>query len=136
MAVIGNLVALILTNSRNAWAIAVCAGITFAIYQGWRWLEVGVAAIAGSVLGAAFGPSPLRQWLRQVIPSFFWQRLTDQMYPNRPLGSLRKTQWQFAWNLTQQRPWTGWGLRNFTPSMRRRCTLGWVIPTIFPDANR
>jgi len=36
------------------------------------------------------------------------------MYPDRPLALMRKTQWQFAWSLTQQRPWTGWGLRNFT----------------------
>ena len=115
VAVIGNLVALILTNSRNAWVLAVCAGLAFAFYQGWRWLVAGVAAIAGSVLWAAFGPSPVQQWLRQVVPAFFWARLTDQLYPDRPLGLLRKTQWQFAWSLAQQRPWTGWGLRNFTP---------------------
>lgn len=113
--VIGNLVALILTGSRNAWAIAICALIAFAIYQGWRWLVAGVAGIAGSILGAAFGPSPPQQWLRQVVPAFFWVRLTDQLYPDRPLALLRTTQWQFAWTWTQQRPWTGWGLRNFTP---------------------
>ena len=95
--------------------LAVCAGLAFAFYQGWRWLVAGVAAIAGSVLWAAFGPSPVQQWLRQVVPAFFWARLTDQLYPDRPLGLLRKTQWQFAWSLAQQRPWTGWGLRNFTP---------------------
>lgn len=115
VAVIGNLVALILTNSRNAWAIAVCASLAFALYQGWRWLVAIVAGVAGSVLLAAFGPSPLQQWLRSVVPAFFWARLTDQMYPDRPLVLLRTTQWQFAWVLTQQRPWTGWGLRNFTP---------------------
>ena len=38
VAVFGNLVALILTNSRNAWVIAVCASLAFAFYQGWRWL--------------------------------------------------------------------------------------------------
>jgi O-antigen ligase len=37
------------------------------------------------------------------------------MYPDRPVALLRTTQWQFAWSMTQQRPWTGWGLRNFTP---------------------
>jgi O-antigen ligase len=37
------------------------------------------------------------------------------MFPNRPTATLRKTQWEFAWSMTQQRPWTGWGLRNFTP---------------------
>lgn len=114
VAVIGNLVALILTNSRNAWAITVCASLAFALYQGWRWLVAGVAGIAGSVLWAAFGPSPVQQWLRAVVPAFFWARLTDQLYPDRPLALLRTTQWQFAWLLTQQRPWTGWGLRNFT----------------------
>lgn len=114
VAVIGNLVALILTNSRNAWVLAAGAGLAFALYQGWRWLVTGVAAIAGSVLWAAFGPSPVQQWLRAVVPAFFWARLTDQMYPDRPSQMLRTTQWQFAWSLAQQRPWTGWGLRNFT----------------------
>jgi hypothetical protein len=75
IAVTGNLVALILTNSRSAWAITVCALVAFAIYQGWRWLVAGVAAIAGSILGAAFGPSLVQQWLRQIVPAFFWARL-------------------------------------------------------------
>lgn len=111
----GNLIALILTNSRNAWVVAVCASLAFAIYQGWRWLVAGVMGIVSSVLLAAFGPLPLQQGLRQVVPAFFWARLTDQLYPDRPVALLRTTQWQFAWFLTQQRPWTGWGLRNFTP---------------------
>jgi hypothetical protein len=115
VAVVANLVALILTYSRNAWAIAVFACIALAVYQGWYWLVAGVSAIASSVFWAAFGPSPVQQCLRQVIPSYFWQRLTDQMYPNRPVMLLRKTQWQVTWELTQQRPWTGWGLRNFSP---------------------
>lgn len=115
VAVIGNLVALILTDSRNAWAIAVFAGLSFALYQGWRWLIAGVAIAAGSVVCAAFGPKPIRQWLRIIIPAFFWARLTDQLYPNRPPVLLRKTQWEFAWSLAQQHPWLGWGLRNFTP---------------------
>ncbi len=115
IAVIGNFVALILTNSRNAWGIAIAAGIAFAVYQRWHWLVAGVSAIATSVILAAFAPAPVARSLRLVIPAYFWQRLTDQLYPNRPHVSLRTTQWQFAWGLTQQRPWTGWGLRNFQP---------------------
>lgn len=115
LALIGNFVGLILTNSRNAWAIAILALLAFAIYQGWRWLVAGSVAIAGAILWAAFGPSPVQQWLRQIVPAFFWARLTDQLYPDRPLPLLRTTQWQYAWAWTQQRPLTGWGLRNFTP---------------------
>ncbi len=115
VAVIGNLGALILTYSRNAWTIAIFAAIAFAVYQGWQWLVGGISAIASSVFLAAFGPVPVQQLLRHVIPSYFWQRLTDQLYPNRPVETLRKTQWQFAWGLAQERPWTGWGLRNFQP---------------------
>ena len=114
IAALGDLAALILTNSRNAWAIALITCLGYAIYQGWRWVIAGVNAIAMSILLAAFAPSPLQELFRKIVPAFFWARLTDQLYPNRPLATLRTTQWKFAWDLTTQRPWTGWGLRNFT----------------------
>ena len=115
VATLGNLIALILTNSRNAWAIAIITCLGYAIYKGWRWLIVGVTAIPCSVLLAAFGPSHLQEVFRKIVPMFFWARLTDRLYPDRPIALLRTTQWKFAWNLTLERPWTGWGLRNFTP---------------------
>ena len=114
-AVVGNAVCLIFTNSRNAWGLAVLAVLAFAFYAGWKKLLAGVFSAVGAVFLSAFGPEPLRQYLRRIIPAFFWARLTDEMFPNRPTATLRTTQWEFAWSMTQQRPWTGWGLRNFTP---------------------
>ncbi|NER37560.1 MAG: O-antigen ligase family protein [Oscillatoria sp. SIO1A7] len=113
--VLGNGLALILTNSRNAWAIAILACLAFALYRGWRWLVALVASGAGAILWSAFGPEPPRQWLRAIVPAYFWLRLSDELYPNRPVETLRATQWQFAWQMAMERPWTGWGLRNFTP---------------------
>ena len=115
VAVLGNAIALILTNSRNAWAIAVFACLAYALYLGWRWLLVGVGVVVASTLGAAFAPAPGRDWLRAIVPAFFWARLTDQLYTDRPVAQLRSTQWHFAWSLAQQHPLTGWGLRNFSP---------------------
>ncbi len=107
--------ALILTNSRNAWAIAAGACFIFAVYVGWRWLIAVVGFVVGAILAAAFAPIPLQQPLRTLIPAFFWARVTDDLYPNRPVSTLRATQWEFAGSLMQQRPIFGWGLRNFTP---------------------
>ncbi|MBN3883172.1 MAG: O-antigen ligase family protein [Nostoc sp.] len=115
VAVITNFIALIFTNSRNGWAIAIFACLAYALYQGWRILVSGVAAIVSSVLLAAFAPSPVAQIFRRVVPTFFWARLNDDMYPDRPVALMRKTQWEFAWSLAQQHPWTGWGLRSFSP---------------------
>lgn len=112
---LANGLALVFTNSRNAWAIGALACLAFAIYQGWRFLLAGVGLIASSILGAAFGPSPLREGLRTIVPAFFWARVNDQMFPDRPVALLRLTQWQTAWSLSQQRPGWGWGLRNFSP---------------------
>lgn len=109
-----NAIALILTNSRNAWAIALLSCLAFALYQGWRRVVALITVTAGVILGAAFAPSPLQTGLRTVVPAFFWARLNDQMYHDRPVAQLRSTQWNFAWSLAQQRPLTGWGLRNFT----------------------
>ncbi|MEG4986136.1 O-antigen ligase family protein [Microcoleus sp. BR0-C5] len=114
-AAIGNGVALIFTNSRNAWGLAVLAVLALAFYAGYKKLLTAVLSVASTIFLSAFGPEPLRQSLRIIVPAFFWARLTDEMFPNRPTATLRKTQWEFAWSMTQQRPWTGWGLRNFTP---------------------
>jgi O-antigen ligase len=113
--VIGSAIALILTNSRNAWGIIILICLAFALYQAWYWLVAIFTVIAASVLGAAFAPSPLQQALRAIVPAFFWARLTDQNFSDRPIALMRVTQWKFALWMTQQRPLTGWGLRNFTP---------------------
>ena len=115
LAVVGNAVCLIFTNSRNAWGLAVLAAVAFAVYGGYKKILAAVFSAVGAVFLSAFGPQPLRQYLRRIIPAFFWARLTDEMFPNRPTATLRTTQWEFALSMTQQRPWTGWGLRNFTP---------------------
>jgi O-antigen ligase len=107
-------IGLIFANSRNAWGIALVACLAFALYLGWRWLVLGIVAAAGTVFWAAWGPPPGRESLRQIVPAFFWARLSDELY-ERPTATLRSTQWQFAWKMAQERPWLGWGLRNFTP---------------------
>ncbi|HAX75267.1 MAG TPA: polymerase [Cyanobacteria bacterium UBA11372] len=123
IAVVGNAIALILTNSRNGWGIAALATLAFAVYLGWRWLLTVVAGVTGAILWSAFGPDPIRQWLRAIVPAFFWARLTDEMFPNRPVALMRVTQWQFVASMIQQRPWTGWGLRNFTPLYEEKMHL-------------
>jgi O-antigen ligase len=111
---LGNTIGIVGTSSRNAWGIACLACLVFALYLGWRKLAVSVTSFSTAILCASFGPDPLRYWLRQVIPAYFWARLSDEMYPDRPEAIKRSTQWQFSWELIQQRPWTGWGMRNFT----------------------
>ena len=113
-AVIANFAGLILTNSRNAWVIALVACLAYAFYQGWRLIVAFVMGIATSVLLAAFAPSPIAELFRKFVPAFFWARFNDQLYPDRPVALMRITQWNVAWDLTMQRPLTGWGLRNFS----------------------
>ncbi|BAU11786.1 O-antigen polymerase [Leptolyngbya sp. NIES-3755] len=109
-----NAIALILTNSRNVWAISLLACLAFALYHGWKKIVAGVSAIALLMLGAAFAPEPVASPLRVIVPRFFWARLNDQMFLDRPVNQLRSTQWRFAWSMTEQRPLTGWGLRSFS----------------------
>lgn len=113
--IFGNIIGIVGTSSRNAWGIACLACLAFSLYLGWRRLTLGIASLTSAIVCASFGPNPLRQSLRQFIPAYFWARLSDEMYPDRPDSIKRITQWQFSWELIQQRPWTGWGMRNFTP---------------------
>lgn len=109
-------IALILTNSRNAWAIAFVGIVIYAIYLGWWWICAFAGGFFAAVFGASFGQAPWREPLRQIVPYYFWGRLSDQMYAaERPTDDLRVSQWQFVLEMIQKRPLTGWGIRSFTP---------------------
>lgn len=111
---LGNAIALIWTSSRNGWGVAFLVCVAYAGFLGWRAIVAGVGAIAAVVLASAYAPSPLAQLLRQIVPAYFWARLTDDLHPDRSVALLRTTQWQFAVELARDRPFFGWGLRNFT----------------------
>lgn len=112
--IIFNLIGLILTSSRNGWIIIFFSFIAFAIYLNWH-LILQLLAFGGIIISwASFGNLPGQNWLRKIVPSFLWQRLSDQMYPDRPLPTLRTSQWRFCFDLVTDRPFFGWGLRNFS----------------------
>ncbi len=115
--------ALVMTSTRNSWAIAFLAILAFALYQGWKLLVAGIMGFVGVILWSAYGVNPSKQWLRGIIPRFIWARLSDEMNPNRPTADLRETQWQFAIQLTSDRPIVGWGLRNFTQLYQAKTQL-------------
>lgn len=113
LSIAAHLVAILLTDSRSAWGITAIVALGFAIYCRWYGvILLGLGSIA-SVFWAAFVPFG-QSTFRAIVPTFLWARLTDQNFPDRPLASLRVTQWQFATTLIQERPWTGWGLRSFS----------------------
>ena len=111
--VFANFIALILTNSRNGWGITIFTCLAYALYRGWRLIVTVVVSITSCFFLAAFAPSPIAQFFRLFVPYGIWARLNDDMFPDRPVGLMRKTQWEFAWNLTQQHPLIGSGLRSF-----------------------
>ena len=106
---------LVLTSSRNAWGIIFIVFMAFALYLGWNWLLYAEIGTAMAIFWASFAPTLGQEWIRTIIPKFIWGRLSDQMYPNRPIETLRISQWQFCWEKIQEKPIMGWGLRNFTP---------------------
>lgn len=112
---ITNSIGSILANSRNSWLIIFIACLAFALYLRWYWIVSIVTAVTTIIFYTSLGNFWGQQWLRKIVPELIWGRLSDTMYPNRPLETLRLTQWQFCWLKIQERPFRGWGLRNFTP---------------------
>ena len=109
-----NAIALFLTQSRNAWGIALGMVFLFAVLMGYRWVMGGVTSGVVAVLEAAYAPPPLSGWFRAVVPRQIWGRVNDELFLGRPVETLRLTQWKFAASMMQQKPLTGWGLRNFS----------------------
>ncbi len=106
-------IALIFTSSRSAWGGAIASILIFAVYRSWYWLLGMVSALIAVIFSSAYAPSPLKEPLRAIVPRYFWARITDEMYPDRPDALTRVAQFKFAWKLTQERPLTGWGMQSF-----------------------
>jgi O-antigen ligase len=119
---LADLSGLVLTSSRNAWGLAVFSLMAYALYLGWKLLIWGVTGAATAIIWASFAPNLGGMQLRRIVPSFIWVRLSDQAY-ERPVETLRVTQWQFCWDLITERPIFGWGLRNFTPLYEAKMNL-------------
>ncbi|BAQ64919.1 O-antigen ligase [Geminocystis sp. NIES-3709] len=109
-----NSISLILTSSRNGWMITFLGFLAFAIYLQWHFILQLLTMGTIFISWASFGDLPGQSLLRKIIPSFVWARLSDQMYPDRPLSTLRSTQWDFCLDLIKNKPFFGWGLRNFS----------------------
>jgi O-Antigen ligase len=109
-----NCTALFLTQSRNAWGIAIAVIFVFSIGLGWRKFMGFTLVMLGLISTAAYGSTPLNLWARTFVPRMIWARLNDDLFLDRPQASLRLTQWKFASGLIEKRPFTGWGLRNFS----------------------
>ncbi len=110
-----NLIGIGVVSSRNAWAISLVIILTFALYLGWKYLVFFIMGTMGAIGWSAYGFGASRDWLRNVISDRVWGRLSGEINPEMPVAFLRSSQWKFALYLIQERPWLGWGLRNFTP---------------------
>ena len=115
LTIFADIAGLILTDSRNAWIFSLLGCLAYCLYLGYRSIVGLIIALAALVSAASWAPSPISTSLRHIVPAYFWARLSDQLYPHRSIGSLRTTQWQFAWEMMLHRPIFGWGLRNFSP---------------------
>lgn len=105
---------LIFSSSRNGWLISSVTLLVFLIYRNWWRVIAAIHAGLTIILVAAFAPEQLASPFRLIVPYAIWSRLNDQMYPDRPVASLRLTQWQYTLEMIQQRPFGGWGFQSFS----------------------
>ncbi|MEB3168476.1 MAG: O-antigen ligase family protein [Synechococcaceae cyanobacterium] len=115
--VVGIVVAVYCSESRNAWA-ALLLALPFVCGPG-RWpLLLPPLLLAVLVLSLASLPGvppTLQGPARLVVPDEIWRRLSDAKYAaSRQLASTRLGQWGFCLELIRERPWLGWGAAAFS----------------------
>ncbi len=110
-------VALVLTDSRNAWGGLILA-IPFVIGAiHWNWFLPLLTLFLMPVVFAVFPwfGLDLQQWARNFVPEGLWARLNDMRYVNeRSLESTRLSQWTVAIKFIAERPLFGWGAAAFS----------------------
>jgi O-antigen ligase len=117
------LLALVLTSARTGWVVMVLSIVAMIIYQQWHLILGMISLFMSLIFGAAYAPDPAKTGLRQIVPSYFWARINDEMYPNRPTADTRESIFQFAGQLIFEKPWSGWGLQTFGNLYRAKTGL-------------
>jgi O-antigen ligase len=111
--IVVTLLALVLTSARTGWLTMVLSILAIVIYQKGYAIIAAISFLLSLIFGAAYAPDPAKTGLRKIVPSYFWARINDEMYPNRPTADTRESIFQFAGQLIAAKPWSGWGLQTF-----------------------
>jgi len=108
--------AMVLTDSRNAWgAIFLGLPIVFGSAS-WSWLVplllICLIPIAISVL--PLFDFEIQQLARSIVPDSIWMRLNDMKFIDRSFEATRIGQWTIAVDLIFEKPFLGWGAAAFS----------------------
>tara|TARA_Y100001968_G_scaffold12924_1_gene10649 strand:+ start:380 stop:1684 length:1305 start_codon:yes stop_codon:yes gene_type:complete len=109
--------AMILTDSRNAWGgIFLALPLVFGSAS-WSWL-IPLMVICFIPICIAVLPVfdiGIQQFARSIVPDSIWMRLSDiQFLDTRPIEATRIGQWKIAINLISEKPFFGWGAAAFS----------------------
>jgi O-antigen ligase len=103
---------LLLTASRNGWG---AGGLALVIGLALRRCWWGIGILVGIGLAGLAAAWDWPGW-RAVVPRLIWSRLADTFDPQALYFSStanRLDAWQFALQMVQERPLTGWGWQSF-----------------------
>ncbi|MGY2802289.1 O-antigen ligase family protein [Thermostichus sp. MS-CIW-37] len=103
---------LLLTASRNGWG---AGGLALVIGLALRRCWWGIGILVGIGLAGLAAAWDWPGW-RAVVPRLIWSRLADTFDPQSLYFSStanRLDAWQFALQMVQERPLTGWGWQSF-----------------------
>ena len=103
---------LLLTASRNGWGVG---GLALMMGLALRRCWWGIGILAGLGLAGLAAAWDWPGW-RAVVPRLIWSRLADTFDPQALHFSStanRLDAWQFALQMVQERPLTGWGWQSF-----------------------
>jgi O-antigen ligase len=103
---------LLLTASRNGWGVG---GLALMMGLALRRCWWGIGILVGLGLAGLAAAWDWPGW-RAVVPRLIWSRLADTFDPQALYFSStanRLDAWQFALQMVQERPLTGWGWQSF-----------------------
>ncbi len=109
--------AMILTDSRNAWgAIFLALPLVFGSAS-WGWLIplMLISFLPVIIAVLPFFDFQIQQFARTIVPESIWMRLNDMKFVDaRPLEATRIGQWKIAIDLIFEKPFWGWGAAAFS----------------------